>query len=74
MTDDHEFAARAARIRAAYHRLMAQTNDVAASAHRFSAALERLGQAVQAGTDREIAEHPDLAELNVVLDNYYDKP
>lgn len=46
--------------------------DIAAS--EAGASLGRLARAVQAAEDREVAEHPDLAEINVRLDALFDLP
>ncbi|MFF1957978.1 hypothetical protein ACFVWX_13430 [Streptomyces sp. NPDC058220] len=65
---------RAARLRDAYCLYRAAEADGVAEASRAAAAMRRFGEAVRRGTDRDIAEHPDLAEVNVILDGYYDKP
>lgn len=72
MDSDHDdLAYRAARIRAAYFRYQAQVAEVEASVIKAGAAMKRLAKAIQVGTDRDVAEHPDLAELNVQLDGFY---
>ncbi|WP_405490433.1 hypothetical protein [Nocardia sp. NBC_00511] len=42
-----------------------------ASAIEFNASCKSLYDAFQSGVDRNMAEHPDMAELNVMLDGYY---
>ncbi|MFJ9234138.1 hypothetical protein ACIRJ3_04025 [Streptomyces anulatus] len=74
MSNNRSFAERAARLRAAWYRYKASVVDVEASAIRMTDAMRRFADAVQSGTDREIAEHPDLAEINVMLDGYYENP
>ncbi|NEB83959.1 hypothetical protein G3I43_07170 [Streptomyces anulatus] len=72
MSNDRSAAEAAARLRAAWHRYHAARATTDASVIRLSAAAQRFMVVLQEGTDREIAEHPDLAEVNVMLDGYYD--
>ncbi|WP_069737424.1 hypothetical protein [Streptomyces sp. EN27] len=74
MSDDRSFAEQAARTRAAWHRYQAARANTEASTIRLSAAAQRFMVVLQEGTDQEIAEHPDLAEINVMLDGYYEEP
>lgn len=37
-------------------------------------ALQKMAEAWDGACAQEVAEHPDLAELNVQLDGYYDGP
>lgn len=71
MNDDRSPAERVARLRAEWHRYKAAEADAAAAAIRTADAVHKLGAALQAGADRDVAEHPDLAEMNVMLDGYY---
>ncbi|RJO71416.1 hypothetical protein D5S18_24915 [Nocardia panacis] len=59
-------------------RLAAQMHEVQASALRFRAAkleaaasCRRLCNAFRSGVNRDVADHPDLAELNVMMDGHY---
>ena len=73
MTDD-EAELQAARLRhmADRHRAYAAIFDVAAACAKATASAQRLTEAFQRSEAREMAGHPDLAELNVQLDGYYD--
>jgi hypothetical protein len=44
---------------------------LATAARSAAAAFRELGAAMQAGFDRDLAQHPDVAELNVQLDAFY---
>lgn len=44
------------------------------AAETAGAALSDLADAVRGSMDRDVAEHPDLAELNVRLDALYEAP
>ncbi|WP_414167143.1 hypothetical protein ACMATS_05915 [Streptoverticillium reticulum] len=62
----------------AVHRMAAAVHRTAAAAHGFSGAAVRMGGAMRCFTEAlsvaeaaQIARHPDLAELNIQLDNYY---
>jgi hypothetical protein len=66
------------RIEAAVHRYTAAKRDIAAAGHRAAAQLlelaptiEKAVAAMRAAEVAEVAEHPDLAELNVQLDGFY---
>ncbi|MGW1295143.1 hypothetical protein [Streptomyces sp. NPDC002533] len=74
MSDDLSSAEKAARLRAAWHRFQASRADTEAAAFRLGGAAARFTEALQTGTDREIAEHPDLAEISVMLRGYYEDP
>lgn len=65
-------------IEAARLRLQASMHDLQASALRMRAAmataragLQGVRSAMQESYDQELAGHPDLAELNVMMDGYY---
>ncbi|MFB0617269.1 hypothetical protein [Streptomyces sp. AGS-58] len=59
------------RTAAAKHRLAAQTHAARASAIEAGAAFRKVYETVTAAEARDVAEHPDLAELNVQLDAFY---
>lgn len=73
-SDEINYRERAARLRAAFHRYMAAQADTEAATARLSEGLRRFAAAVQEASDQELVEHPDLAEVNVFLDGYYDPP
>ena len=70
--DEAELRARAAQVVAATARALAATYDMAAAAIRATASTQRFAEAIVRSEAREIAEHPDLAELNVRLDGFYE--
>jgi hypothetical protein len=72
--DPYELQARRLRILAALHRKRAAELDTAAEAALASRSMRQFTEAWEAGVAKDIAEHPDLAELNVRLDGYYDGP
>ena len=76
MTPDEKakFWASLYRIRANAHKLAAARDELNASAIEAAAALRRFAGAFAAAEAREVAEHPDLAELNLQLDGYYGGP
>lgn len=41
------------------------------AAARASSALRAFGVAFQTSNDQELAQHPDMAELNVQMDGFY---
>jgi hypothetical protein len=59
------------RFIAALHRFEVAKLEMAAAAIQANAALRGLGAALKAHFDLELAEHPDMAELNVQLDGFY---
>ena len=69
--DEHEVRARLHRIEANRLRLLAAHQDVYANVADLSGAMQRLADAMSAGDARDMAQHPDLAELNVQLDGFY---
>lgn len=70
--DDAEIRAAFLRHMADRHRAYAAVFDVAAACAKATASARRLTEAFQRSEAREVAAHPDLAELNVQLDGYYD--
>ncbi|MGW1839676.1 hypothetical protein [Streptomyces sp. NPDC002067] len=75
MTDpsELEFRAQAERVKAAIYKFRATQSGILANSYQLAAAIARIEETIRQGTDREIAEHPDLAEVNVYLDGYYEK-
>ncbi|MYW49604.1 hypothetical protein [Streptomyces sp. SID161] len=69
--DPYELQARRLRIMAALHRKKAAELEVAAEAALATRSMRRFADAWNAGVARDMAEHPDLAELNVQLDGFY---
>lgn len=69
--DPYELRARMHRIAASQLRAAAAGQDVAAAAMLAAKSMKQLTDAFNAGVARDVAEHPDLAELNVQLDGFY---
>lgn len=47
---------------------------LAASGHQLGLVVQRITALVEEAYAVEVAQHPDLAELNVQLDGYYEAP
>lgn len=72
MTDDEaELLAAASRLMAARARAVAATYDMVAAAFKATASAERFTEAFKRSEAREVAEHPDLAELNAQMNGFY---
>ena len=69
--DPYELRARQLRILAGLHRKRAAELDMAAEATLASRSMRRLVDLLTEAEVRDIAEHPDLAELNVQLEGFY---
>ncbi|GAA0423745.1 hypothetical protein [Streptomyces luteireticuli] len=69
--DSSQYAEAMHRVAAAIHRVAAGTQGAVGAAARLGGAMHRFTEALAAADAAEIAEHPDLAELNVQLNNYY---
>lgn len=69
--DPYELRARQLRILAGLHRKRAAELDMAAEAGLAARSMRRLTEMLTEAEVREIAGHPDLAELNVQLDSFY---
>lgn len=69
--DPYELHARRLRILAALYRKKAVELDMAAEAALAARSMRQFVDAWDAGVAQDIAQHPDLAELNVQLDGYY---
>ncbi len=69
--DRYEFWERAHRVKAAAHRAAAAREDSFAAMAKTARAMHNFAAGMQAAANREVAEHPDLAALNVQLDGYY---
>jgi hypothetical protein len=67
-----EIRARLHRIMAGRLRVAAAEQDLCANAIMATASLRRFAEVMAAGDARDVATHPDLAELNVQCDGYYD--
>ncbi|MGW4028229.1 hypothetical protein ACWEFL_02735 [Streptomyces sp. NPDC004838] len=72
--DEYELRARLLRLLAAQHRARAAELEMAAAATLATRSMRRFVEVVTEAEAREIAEHPDLAELNAQMDGYYDHP
>ncbi|MFJ2515598.1 hypothetical protein ACIPEL_36275 [Streptomyces griseoviridis] len=59
------------RILAANHRRRAAQLDMAAAALEAARPMKKLVDLLTEAEAREVAEHPDLAELNAQLEGYY---
>jgi hypothetical protein len=55
-------------------RVQAAQYDLAAECVLAQASVESFAAAFRASEVRDVAEHPDLVELNVQMDGYYDGP
>lgn len=66
-----EFRARMLRIMAGRARVTAAQLDLAASIVDLSTSMRSFNEAFAAREARDVAEHPDLAQLDVQLDGYY---
>ncbi|MFI5942190.1 hypothetical protein ACIBCB_18300 [Streptomyces uncialis] len=71
MEDDAKLTAQIHRTRAAAHRMVASVHDVSAAAADMAASMKRFVDLQTAAEIREVATHPDLAELNLRLDGFY---
>ena len=69
--DRYELRARQLRILASLHRKRAAELDMAAEAALATRSMRRLAELLTEAEVQQLAEHPDLAELNVQLDGYY---
>ncbi|NUR03212.1 MAG: hypothetical protein HOY79_43880 [Streptomyces sp.] len=69
--DHYELRARQLRILAGLHRKRAAELDMAAEAALATRSMRRWAEVLTESEMREIAEHPDLAELNVQLEGFY---
>jgi hypothetical protein len=69
--DRFELRARQLRILAGLHRKRAAELDLAAEAALATRSMRRLADLLTEAEVRDLAEHPDLAELSVQLDGFY---
>lgn len=72
--DPYELRARLHRIAAGRLRVAAAEQGMAAAAVMATKSMKQFAGTWNAGVARDVAEHPDLAELNVQLDGYYEGP
>ncbi|MBD0743570.1 hypothetical protein [Streptomyces sp. CBMA152] len=69
--DEYEIRARVLRILAKRHRLRAAALEASAEMVLTTRSIERFMNLLTEAEARDVAEHPDLAELNVQLDGFY---
>lgn len=69
--DPYELRARKLRILAGLYRNKAAELDMAAEAVLASRSMRQFAEAWDAGIAQDVANHPDLAELNVQMDGFY---
>lgn len=72
--DPYELRARKLLLLAGLYRGKAAELDMAAEAVLATRSLRQFTEAWDKAVAQDIAGHPDLAELNVQLDGYYDEP
>lgn len=70
--DEAEIKAAILRHMAHRYRAYAAVFDVGAACVKATTSAQALTEAFQRSEAREVAEHPDLAELNVQMDGFYD--
>ncbi|MGW1894902.1 hypothetical protein ACWCP6_32365 [Streptomyces sp. NPDC002004] len=70
--DPYELRARQLRILAGLHRKRAAELDMAAELAMATRSMRRFADLLTEAEARELASHPDLAELNVQLEGFYD--
>ncbi|MFE2346470.1 hypothetical protein [Kitasatospora cineracea] len=66
-----EAAARIHRLRAKWFKFLAAREELNATAAETGEAMRKFAAALTDAEKRDVAEHPDLAELNLQLDGYY---
>lgn len=73
MTPDErdEFWARMYRFRASMLRALTARDEMMATTIDAATSMRHFAEAMRASEAKEVAEHPDLAELNLQLDGYY---
>lgn len=69
--DPYELKARQLRILAKLHRQRAAELEMAAEAVMAGRSVQRLTELLTEAEARDVAEHPDLAELNAQLEGFY---
>lgn len=72
--DEYELQAQRLRILAGLYRKRAAELDMDAEAALAARSMRKFAEAWNAGVAQDIAQHPDLAELNVRLDGFYEDP
>ncbi|MEU5442734.1 hypothetical protein [Streptomyces griseofuscus] len=68
---EYELRAQMLRILAAAHRQRAAELDAAAAAVSTGGSMQKFASLLTEAEARDVAQHPDLAELNVQLDALY---
>ena len=69
--DPYELRAHIHRVMAARIRVFAAIHELAANCALAERSVRHFADAWNAGVAREVADHPDLAELNVQMDGFY---
>ena len=69
--DPYEVRAALHRAAAIRLRIAAGVHDIASKAALAERSMRQFADAWNASVAREVAEHPDLAELNVQMDGFY---
>ncbi|MFI5880840.1 hypothetical protein [Streptomyces sp. NPDC051554] len=69
--DKYELQAQRLRILAGLYRKKAAELDMAAAAALATRSMRKFAEAWDAGIAQDVAQHPDLAELNIQLDGFY---
>lgn len=59
------------RVQSLHHKMQAAKLELAATMAVASESIRKMGEAMQAVYDAELADHPDLVELNVRMDGWY---
>lgn len=70
--DPDELRARLHRIMAARLRVAAAEQEMVAAAVMATKSMKHSADVWNAGVARDVAQHPDLAELNVQVDGFYE--
>ncbi|MFD5564514.1 hypothetical protein [Kitasatospora griseola] len=69
-----EVIARVHRLRAKWLRFLATREELNVTAADTGEAMRKFAATLTDAERRDVAEHPDLAELNLQLDGYYGEP
>ena len=72
--DRYDLQARKLRILAGLYRKRAAELDATAAVVLATRSMRQFADCLTEAEARDVAEHPDLAELNVQLDGFYDGP
>lgn len=66
-----ELQPRLLRLLAMMHEAKAKERRLKADTAEAAESIRKLADSMQEGFDRDVASHPDLAELNVQMDAFY---